>query len=218
MKVFRDLYLYITPQQENDFFEEIKKTLPEGWKRETELEKESHRESGIKYYFFSCSKNDEIEDALIALARKNAEVVYIANIVPKKIGELGIEKYNKILMYFYENILLPVCQDRHINIEVTSDQQSMEDWVSISTYEKLKRFSAVANKSTGTAHPSDQERWFDFVISVIENNDSLSTDQLRRWLIEEEGWPSDIVAEMVIEFEQEIALLKYYKKIIPTHE
>jgi hypothetical protein len=210
MKVFRDLYLNLSIARTDDFFNEVEQSLAVDWSRDHETEERTAREFRDKYYYFACNKTEELETALVAFARKNDKIAYIANIVPREFGKLSKDQYNKILLDFYERCLKPICEKHSIPVEITTDNQSMADWVSDGTHKKLKLFSNAANKSTGTAHPLDQERWFSFVVSVIRNNDKLDPSQLERWLVEEEGWHPDIASELAIEYEQGISLLKYF--------
>ncbi|MFZ5811702.1 MAG: hypothetical protein ACOY4F_06635 [Thermodesulfobacteriota bacterium] len=212
MKVFRELYLYLPVDSTDEFFKEVENNLCEGWIREHEAEERSAGELGEKYYYFSCEKDASIEAAAIAFARRSKEILYIANIVPREFGELTKDQYNMILLMFYEKFLHPVCKKNSIKVEITTDNQSMADWVSDGTYKKLKNFSGAANKSTGTAHPCDQKRWFAFIVSVIRNEDKLDPSQLERWLIEEEDWQHDIASDLAIQYEQGISLLEYYKE------
>lgn len=211
MKIFRDLYLHLPEAQADNFFDELNNILDKNWSREIALEESSAQQAGEKFYYFSCSRSEVLEPALIAFAKKDHKIIYIANIVPKEIGELSRDQYNVILMEFYNNFLKPLCEKHSIRVEITSDNQSIEDWVSEGTYKKLKRFSGAANKSTGSSHPCDQERWFAFIISVLQNNEKLDPGQLERWLVEEEGWHYDIASDLAIEYEQGLALLTYYE-------
>ena len=195
--------------QADQIFSELEKILPKDWSREIDNEERSAREVGDKFYYFSCAKSEFLEPALIALARKNDKIIYVTNIVPREFGELSKDQYNSILMTFY-NSLKPLCKKHSIQVEITSDNQSMEDWVSEETYKNLKRFSGAANKSTGSSHPCDQERWFAFIISVLRNDEKLDPSQLERWLVEEEGWHYDIASELAIEYEQGLSLLNYF--------
>lgn len=211
MKVFRELYLYLPVSSADKFFEEVENNLCDGWTRDHESEKRLMREAQQRYYFFSCDKETTREAATIAFTTRDNEIVLVANIVPRQPGKLSIGQYNDILMDFYGKILQAACRRNSIDVDITDDNQSMENWVSQDSYNKLKRFSIAANKSTGSSHPCDQERWFEFIVSIVINDEKLGTDQLERWLVEEEGWQRDIASDLAIEYEQGIALLQYYK-------
>ena len=76
----------------------------------------------------------------------------------------------------------------------------------------LRRFNALANKSTGASHPYDRQRWFDFVIQTHTDRSELDPDLLHRWLIESEDWPEDQASDLAIEYERSRALLARFEE------
>ncbi len=74
----------------------------------------------------------------------------------------------------------------------------------------LHQFSAAANKGTGSAHPYDKRRWFDFLIEAYKSGASLDSYTLRRWLIEEENWPDELATNLVEEYEFARSLLTQF--------
>ena len=211
MKVFRDLEITIHDSQIDKFISHLESKLTIGWKRDKDMEARGIKFGDERYFYFVCDKAEGKEAALVALLQRDANTLYVVNIVPRKVGELTFDQYNAVLMEFYEKFVIPLTTELDIDVSLTKDQQSIEDWISSESATKLKRFSVLANKSTGSSHPLDQERWFDFIISVVRNDEDLYPDRLKRWLIEEEGWHEDMVVELAIEYEQNIALLKYYR-------
>ena len=211
MKVFRDLNINVNESDIDTFISQLETKLINGWKREKELEKESLKRSGIVYYYFSCTSQNTRKAALLALTQKDKQNIYIPNIVPKEMGELSIDQYNDILLDFYTNFIAPI--EINYKVKLTEDSQDISDWISAESAEKLKRFSGSANKSTGSSHPCDKDRWFAFIVSIILNKDELHVDQLERWLVEVEGWSRDIASELAVEYEQGISLLEYYRGI-----
>lgn len=76
--------------------------------------------------------------------------------------------------------------------------------------EALHNFSILANKATGSSHPRDQERWFQFIFAAYRAPQQLDIDNLMRWLVEIEGWSDEKAHDLVIEYEFGLALLKEY--------
>ena len=87
---------------------------------------------------------------------------------------------------------------------------TIDDIVSELVAKKLKIFSAVANKSTGAAHPLDRRRWMDFLVEAHRSETDLSPSMLRRWMCEVEGWSEDIASELTCDYETSRELLNYY--------
>jgi len=73
----------------------------------------------------------------------------------------------------------------------------------------LRNFSHLANKGTGSAHPSDRQRWNAFVLSAHETGSNLDASMLARWLMEVEDWPSEVAEQLAVEYEYGRELLGY---------
>jgi hypothetical protein len=151
----------------------------------------------------------DIDEASLVLWQEDTGY-RVANIVPRKIGELGITKYNVILQDFVESVVRPAATAGGFDVDLTPSQQSLENWMDGSVAAALRRFSTLANKSTGASHPRDQERWFEFLIAAHRTSARFDPDRLARWLVEVEGWPGDTAHELAIDYEFALGLLQKY--------
>jgi hypothetical protein len=208
MKVFRELLIHTNQQKLEEIVSTLEKELPNNWIRNKVSEKKIESSSSIKYYIFTCDNTNSLESASVFLVKNKDDNYRIGNIVPKDLNKLSKDQYNAILVSIY-NLLRPICENFKVEITISTDDQSIEDWLTESSSKKLKSFSILANKSTGSGHPSDEERWFSFIVSVHINNDKISTTRLSNWLMEQ-GWHEDTALQLIIEFEQGLSLLKYY--------
>lgn len=158
---------------------------------------------------FIRDAGDNIEAVdLFLMQRDNGYKV--TNIVPRDVSELGIQGYNSALQDFVSKVAKPASQVDAFRIKMSSERQSMKDWMPNDAAEALHRFSILANKSTGSSHPRDEERWFQFIFAAYRAPQQLDTDHLMRWLVEVEGWSDEKAHKLVIEFEFGLALLKEY--------
>jgi len=211
MKVYRELEIHVPLSRREDFLTELESHLPKGWSRDRKSE---DRALKIKdHAYFVCEPLESRHAALVALYERTPDLLYVSNVVPRDVSSLTHDEYNIILEAFSQTCVAPVADMMGLRLTLSSDQQSFDDLVSQKSAKLFRTFSALANKSTGTSHPCDKERWYDFVISVIENGDRLDSYMLTRWLVEEDGWAEDIAHRMAIEFEMETGLLKRYKGI-----
>lgn len=136
----------------------------------------------------------------------------VANIVPRNVGELGIANYNAILQDFVQRIAEPAARAGGFAVDLSPCQQTLEDWMNPAVAETLRRFSHLANKSTGTAHPLDQDRWFAFLIAAHRAPERPDPERLARWLEEVEGWPGDTARELAGDYEVARGLLEKYDR------
>ena len=136
----------------------------------------------------------------------------VINIVPLDVDELGVTAYNNVLDDFLQRIVRPASCGSTFRVKLGKREQCITDWTSQEAADALHHFSATANKSTGSSHPSDRSRWFHFLFAVHNAARKLDTDLLERWLIEVEDWPSETVDDLVIQYEFGIALLAEYDR------
>lgn len=136
----------------------------------------------------------------------------VSNIVPLKQGELGITGYNEALSDFIEAVVKPAADESGLVYDVTPSLKSIDDWADQSTALVLKRFSNLANKSTGHSHPMDNERWIEFLLTAHQCSSALDSEQLRRWLSEVEKWPFDTAMELASEYDLSRSLLAKYDR------
>lgn len=157
---------------------------------------------------------DDIDESALVLWQET-DGYRVSNIVPRNVGELGIAMYNAILQDFVDRIARPAAQAAGFEIELSSSGQSLDDWLAAEPAAALRRFSRLANKSTGAAHPLDQKRWYAFLIATHRNSQRLDADQLARWLVEVEHWSAEKAHELAIDYEFALGLLEQYDQSNP---
>jgi hypothetical protein len=136
----------------------------------------------------------------------------VSNIVPIQQGQLGVTGYNAALVDFASTVASPLVKSSGIELVLTSADQTIEDWTDSATASALKRFSSLANKSTGRSHPLDEERWLEFIISAHRGGSPLDPEQLSRWLIEVQHWSDDIAHDLASDYSMGMALLDRYDR------
>ncbi len=150
----------------------------------------------------------DIPEVLLFLWQSESDF-HISNIVPRQNGELGIAKYNRILQDFVRDVATPAAKESELFLEVTKELEGIDDWTTADAAAALRKFSGLANKSTGASHPLDQRRWFDFILISHRGGKPMDSGLLGRWLIESEGWFEDIARELANDYDTAVQLLKY---------
>jgi hypothetical protein len=134
--------------------------------------------------------------------------VYVANIVPTDRSNLSIGEYNEALVEFYERFAHPAADSIGVDTVLSADLVDLEVELPKHVFQALTAFSSLANKATGSSHPLDRQRWFEFLTLLHGSNSDLSTGLLQDWLILD-GWSESVAFDLVIEFEFGIGLLKH---------
>jgi len=203
MEVFRDLVLTGDEAALTATAEVIERTLSDGWRRSPETE--SRVKAGTlgqrPTYCFTCEPNGTRVAADLFLMGKDNGSLAVTNIIPKGDGPLSTKQYNVMIKEFHDRFVLPAVQETELDVRFTSDEKGIEDWLGNGAAEKFHEFISVANKSTGSAHPNEKERWFAFLKAASEDQSRLDPATLSRWLVETEHWGEDVASDLAVEYE-----------------
>ena len=204
MKIFRELYFRGNPDQLQNFTNDIRKYVASDW------EYGRSDRYGSSWIYFDYS-GDKVDNARVCISTgeyiQQCELK-VNNIVPMEKNQLSIEEYNAVLQKFYEDIIIPyTASNREVYItEPSSDEFNPLTVISHEALRKLEAFCNGANKSTGSSHPCDQERWFDFIWGKKNKTGRVQWSCLR-------GMKS-----MPINLHQSMRMPVYYSNITRKHE
>ena len=134
------------------------------------------------------------------------------------------------MLQFYDDIVKPY-KECGTELNITQPSEEIFDPTSIITKEalrKLELFSNNANKSTGSSHPFDQERWVDIICQTVDDERIFDYTTLANFLQDETywgkkseefigvigdfSWDEEQAYELASEYERACEILKYYKK------
>lgn len=226
MKIYRELYFRGTSEQLSKFVEQIGEYATGDWSLR-------ERSGHWKEYLFFDYKGEEVEKAFVSIyvgdeIYKNE--LHVGNIVPTIKSKLSIDEYNDILLKFYDDVIKPYKEnDTELKIsKPTDDTFNPTSVISETALKKLKLFCNAANKSTGSSHPCDRERWFDFICQTVDDGKIFDYSTLASFLQDENYWGSkpdnfmgvlgncawdeEHACELASEYESLCEILQYYKK------
>lgn len=210
MQVHRDLTIVGEPEQLKAVGEDIRRSLAEGWTRDADAEDHMTMfPSGTKrlVYCFAAPKRPRRPAATVFLLNRDDGTLQVANVVPSEQHELSRDEYNAIIEDFYKRFVRPAAERHGVQAELTDAKADLEHWLPESAAEKLRLFCARANKRTGSNHPMDRERWYDFIVAAHEADFTSAT--LVRWLQEEGGWDEEMADRLAAEYEFARGLLAF---------
>jgi hypothetical protein len=87
-----------------------------------------------------------------------------------------------------------------VEVELTSTEADVSNWLSEASAEKLRTFSILSNKYIGCLNPLDQNRWIDFIVTAHQEGSQLHASTFRRWLTEIEDWSPQIADQLINEY------------------
>jgi hypothetical protein len=204
MQVFRELYIRGEPEQLAATAKIICDSVSGDWSRDTEVEERVRRKTYTSEgptYCFKRNQNGLRRAARLFLLQKDDTLLWVSNIVPEELGQLSYSEYNAIMEEFVELFVRSAADQTGAQIELTKADEDLEDWMSPETAKKLRQFCWLANKSTGSGHPADKERWHDFIVSVHREGRDLDSTTLRRWLHASGEWDEEFSHMLAREYE-----------------
>jgi len=208
IEVFQDLTLWLDGRAQTEVRDALVAQAALPWRHAPE--REAAISSGTETEFIAFEREASGDSPKVGLVLwKDPDSFRVTNIVPVDIGELNYQQYNAALRQFSDQTVAPVAARLGLRLDISNDRQSLTDWMSQGTADLLVRFSRLANKSTGSSHPMDRDRWLAFVIAAHKEQ-SKAADTLKRWLIEVEHWPAEAAWDLVIEYEFGLELLQKY--------
>ena len=207
IEVFQDLFLTTHDGGRQELRDKLRQHAKAPWRYS-----EEHKLAlGEDMMNFEREGVNDIEASVLTLWERT-DGFTVANIVPKEISELGVRGYNDVLNDFVSRVVVPASDESMFSFELGKRERCITDWTSHEAARALRRFSGTANKSTGSSHPSDQQRWFEFLFAVHRASGELDTHTLGRWLVEVDQWPAEVARDLTLEFEFGMALLKEYDR------
>lgn len=211
MKTFKDLYIHLSDIAMESFIAKVALNVNKNdtWERQPDKE---NRVLGIeKTYSFSRLDDHAYPSAGLSIFPKKNGIWYVPNVVPIKYGNLSHDEYNGILSEFYNLFILPIATQDDIIVEITSGEISDCDILGEHAASLLKSFSLLANKSTGSSHPDDKDRWLSFVKASCLSGSNVDTDHLHRLLIEQ-GWSDEAANKLAIQYDFAKDLIEHIGK------
>jgi hypothetical protein len=210
MKTFRDLEIYPNagPSVLADL---LTNHLPDGWSRSREAEENVFTKTAT-YYCFTCENRPGVENATMYFVERADQGIHVANIISSRKSELSHAEYNAILEDFTKSVVYQVPDwDKHL-VMIFPDKIDVEVLLGSEGYRLLQQYANSANRSTGSAHPSDREMWFDFIWHVHRNAIDFEPSVLKRYMSEEAKWPIEQACQLTIEYEFALGLLRYRRQ------
>ncbi|MDU0323828.1 hypothetical protein RWZ02_14215 [Clostridium butyricum] len=226
MKTYRELYFKGTPKKLSEFIEQIGKYAVEDWK----LVEKSERWKEYLFFDYVGNSVDKGRVSIYIGNQTSKEELRVGNIIPIEKNELTVDEYNAILLKFYNDVIKPY-KESGTDLSISQPSDDVFDPTSVISKEALKKlevFCSAANKSTGSSHPCDQERWFDFICQTVDDGRMFDYSNLCNFLQDETywgekpdsfigvmgkfAWDEEHASELALEYENLCEILTYYKK------
>ncbi|MGE6322728.1 hypothetical protein ACQKEF_21065 [Pseudomonas oryzihabitans] len=166
---------------------------------------------GITVALFTREESRGVEPCMLTLLQ-DLDSLKLTNILPRKIPELGPARYNALIKDFLLKVVQPARELVDIKVGIGDEFLSLQTLLGPGAASALVAFSNGANKATGSSHPLDRKRWFDFILAVDRSPRRPDLEQVLRWLVEAEGWSEETALELIRECQFGLELLQHRVK------
>ncbi len=191
------LFIKVDEADADHFVAEMQKNLTGAWTRALDWEARLKTQNVDKEAEWYIYQNDQ---AGVCITRNDSESLKVTNIVPLVVGSLSDKDYNAIQQAFQQ-----IVQKTGFPSYITGEEAKLV--LTQKAQESLERFSSLANKSTGSSHPMDLERWVDFLAIAHEEKCYPDVGALAQYLEEKLDWSGEKARELAEESEFAKALL-----------
>jgi hypothetical protein len=211
MKKYKDIY-FTTNEPIGTILAAITASLSDGWERHEQGDRDFREiasDDAASHYFY-CDKRNGRWAATVILSKTEEGKYYLSHVLPQEDSPnpFEVDQFNAIADEFHDRFLLPLEKSGRIFILNFEGEIDLEVDLGTFVFGKLKTFSAAANKSSGSSHPCDRQRWLDFMIALDQSEAEVSAPIVKQWLIEKGGWSESAAQELCLEFELGMELLK----------
>lgn len=214
IRLFRELKLS-SPSGVGALKQALVVSADQPWTHSIEAEEQLYRgyPRDIAVALFSREGPNGLEPCTLTLLQ-DLDSLKLTNILPRNISELGPARYNALLNDFLFKVVQPARKLVEIHVGIGDEFLSLQTLLGPRAASALEAFSHGANKATGSSHPLDRTRWFDFLLAVDQSPRRPDLEQILRWLIESEGWSEETALELIRECQFGLDLLQHRAKRI----
>lgn len=206
MKRFKDCYLKCKQGQNSlQLLSEVEDVC-------TALQFKTNRTSVIKSrpcVIVELELNKLPSSRVVVSVFDDRECVGIVNIVPLKssgLSSLDYDTYNSILDAFKAAVFEEIQKSKSNIIEETTAEYTIEELIPRS----CGYLNVWLNNYPLSWHPSDERRWFDFLIALVMNNETLGVEDLSKYIKEKYNWDESDLLDVELKYEGQMRLLRYY--------
>jgi hypothetical protein len=212
MKVFKELKITGPSAELAALLDNLAQSLPPGWRQDMENAHPISGNSPARSYAFTRAETETEPESHLHLLLVGKEISLV-NVCPTRTSgkwELSVDQYNRIVNDFVQTVIGPRVAAASLTMEQTEGEADITHWITPKAAQLLRRFALHANKGTGSKPPSDFALWAKFLIQVHRDRSSFRPELLKRWLIEELGWPEEMTRGLLQEYEFAQRLLEDY--------
>jgi hypothetical protein len=199
MKLYADLEFKGSPEAVSLFLNSLGEVLPGGWTRNHPVEEQMAAGPVGETRCYACSETPDRRGATVFIARKKDGNLHVLNVVPATQGKLTNDMYNTLLQDLLQSGLRQAAESAGLTVRLGRTAAGIQDFVSPAAFTCLAGATGFAK--TAAMHPTEQTQWHQFLVLAHQEDSSLDSGFLHRWLLEEQGWDDDEADDLAGQYE-----------------
>lgn len=208
MEHFPQMHIRFPPAKEVELHKEMKRLASAPWLSQPHNPFGKPADSD-RFYFHRDNVGDE-PSCTVCIWRNEPGHWIVTNLVPDKgqVNPIPIDQYKKILTNFESEIAEPAAETIKGITSIDTSQYRLEDYFSRDAVRLLRHFCETSNQSDLGHHPSDQEKWIEFLLRVYDDNTDVHCDVFGSCLHTAGWWPENGIRRLVSEYDFAMRLLR----------
>lgn len=138
----------------------------------------------------------------------NVKIVDIKPLPNSGVSLIDKETYNKILSNYSKQIIKPLAEISGNKITTNNEDFTIQEIIPLS----CSILDTWLNTYPLSGHQCDTERWYDFIIALHKNNESIPLDIFEDYIKENYKWNDEDIHRFKLKLESEFKLIEYYDK------
>ena len=213
MKVFQKYTITGEENQLQHLLADLKENLKKPFSIDKGLTKEYAECMFVDTDMVACFKTKFtrfFESSVYMSINKTLSVV---NIISPAMSNLGIERYNRVLLEFVKSLRETISiQNYDVTEVLTSAEYKMAKHMSNDAYKALASWIELCPKNAPFSHELDEKLWFEFLYKLNDSKEQPSESIFERWLREDKEWPlgfEEELDEVIDKYSYSLRLFEY---------
>ncbi len=185
------------------------------WRRDTEVEATANGffpgMVPVSYYF-------------VAHARPHIDVIFqyqhgefkLAQVILDREERLTLAGHGRLILDLWNSGMKKACEDLGLRGHYTPPSTyPAEEGLPPGVVDALHRFAVSVNKSTGSSHPDDLEKWCKFLALLHASGETMSEERMDDYL-RTHRFPEKIISQLLKERTVAEELLRVYDRVLQS--
>lgn len=208
MEHLPQMHIRFPPAKEAELHEEMKRLASAPWS--SQPHNPFGKPSDSDHFYFHRDNVSDEPSCTLCIWRNEPGHWIVVGIVPDEgqVHQIPIGQFKKILTNFESDIAEPAAETVEGITSIDTSKYRLEDYFSPEAIMLLQHFCETSNQSDFGHHPSDKEKWMEFLLRAYDDNADVHCDIFGSCLHTAGWWPEEDIPRLVSEYDFTMRLLR----------